>query len=61
LKPWNNRQLLEILRTQIEHGASRRRELQEKILAEVAKFTGGRFEDDATLVVVAVASEKSSG
>ena len=28
LKPWNNRQLLEILRTQIEHGASRRRELQ---------------------------------
>jgi serine phosphatase RsbU (regulator of sigma subunit) len=36
-------------------------ELQERILAEVAKFTGGRFEDDATLVVVAVASEKSSG
>jgi sigma-B regulation protein RsbU (phosphoserine phosphatase) len=35
--------------------------LQEKILAEVAKFSGGRFEDDATLVVVAVASEKSSG
>ena len=30
-------------------------ELQEKILAEVAKFSGGRFEDDATLVVVAVA------
>jgi sigma-B regulation protein RsbU (phosphoserine phosphatase) len=29
-------------------------ELQEKILAEVAKFSGGRFEDDATLVVVAV-------
>jgi sigma-B regulation protein RsbU (phosphoserine phosphatase) len=28
-------------------------ELQEKILAEVAKFSGGRFEDDATLVVVA--------
>jgi len=28
--------------------------LQEKILAEVAKFSGGRFEDDATLVVVAV-------
>jgi sigma-B regulation protein RsbU (phosphoserine phosphatase) len=28
LKPWDNRQLLEILRTQIEHGASRRRELQ---------------------------------
>jgi sigma-B regulation protein RsbU (phosphoserine phosphatase) len=36
-------------------------ELQERILAEVAKFTGGRFEDDATLVVVAVASEKSTG
>jgi len=36
-------------------------ELQEKILAEVAKFSGGRFEDDATLVVVAVDSEKSSG
>jgi sigma-B regulation protein RsbU (phosphoserine phosphatase) len=35
--------------------------LQEKILAEVAKFSGGRFEDDATLVVVAVASEKSRG
>jgi sigma-B regulation protein RsbU (phosphoserine phosphatase) len=31
-------------------------ELQERILAEVAKFSGGRFEDDATLVVVAVAS-----
>jgi len=30
-------------------------ELQERILAEVAKFSGGRFEDDATLVVVAVA------
>ena len=30
------------------------RELQERILAEVAKFSGGRFEDDATLVVVAV-------
>jgi sigma-B regulation protein RsbU (phosphoserine phosphatase) len=29
-------------------------ELQEKILAEVAKFSGGRFEDDATLVVLAV-------
>ena len=29
-------------------------ELQERILAEVAKFSGGRFEDDATLVVVAV-------
>jgi sigma-B regulation protein RsbU (phosphoserine phosphatase) len=29
-------------------------ELQEKILAEVAKFSGGHFEDDATLVVVAV-------
>jgi sigma-B regulation protein RsbU (phosphoserine phosphatase) len=29
-------------------------ELQERILAEVAKFTRGRFEDDATLVVVAV-------
>src|SRR5208282_498754 len=28
LKPWDNRQLLEILRTQIEHGTSRRRELQ---------------------------------
>ncbi|MGB7593258.1 MAG: response regulator, partial [Terriglobia bacterium] len=28
LKPWNNRLLLEILRTQIEQGASRRRELQ---------------------------------
>jgi sigma-B regulation protein RsbU (phosphoserine phosphatase) len=36
-------------------------ELQERILAEVAKFSGGPFEDDATLVVVAVASEKSSG
>jgi len=30
------------------------RELQKKILAEVDKFSGGRFEDDATLVVVAV-------
>jgi sigma-B regulation protein RsbU (phosphoserine phosphatase) len=30
-------------------------ELQERILAEVAKFSGGQFEDDATLVVVAVA------
>jgi sigma-B regulation protein RsbU (phosphoserine phosphatase) len=30
------------------------RELQEKILAEVNEFSGGRFEDDATLVVVAV-------
>jgi len=30
------------------------RELQERILAEVAKFSGGYFEDDATLVVVAV-------
>jgi sigma-B regulation protein RsbU (phosphoserine phosphatase) len=29
-------------------------ELQEKILAEVAEFSGGRFEDDATLVVLAV-------
>jgi sigma-B regulation protein RsbU (phosphoserine phosphatase) len=29
-------------------------ELQERILAEVAKFTGGCFEDDATLVVLAV-------
>jgi sigma-B regulation protein RsbU (phosphoserine phosphatase) len=29
-------------------------ELQERILAEVAKFSGGHFEDDATLVVVAV-------
>ena len=29
-------------------------ELQEGILAEVAKFSGGRFEDDATLVVQAV-------
>jgi serine phosphatase RsbU (regulator of sigma subunit) len=29
-------------------------ELQQKILAEVAKFSGGRFEDDATLVVLAV-------
>jgi len=28
-------------------------ELQEKILAEVDKFSGGHFEDDATLVVVA--------
>jgi sigma-B regulation protein RsbU (phosphoserine phosphatase) len=28
--------------------------LQERILAEVAKFSGGHFEDDATLVVVAV-------
>jgi sigma-B regulation protein RsbU (phosphoserine phosphatase) len=37
------------------------RELQEKILAEVAKFSGGHFEDDATLVVVGVASEKISG
>jgi sigma-B regulation protein RsbU (phosphoserine phosphatase) len=36
-------------------------DLQEKILAEVAKFSGGRFQDDATLVVVAVADEKSSG
>ena len=31
-------------------------ELQERILAEVAKFSGGRFQDDATLVVLAVAS-----
>jgi sigma-B regulation protein RsbU (phosphoserine phosphatase) len=31
------------------------KELQERILAEVAEFSGGRFEDDATLVVVAVA------
>jgi sigma-B regulation protein RsbU (phosphoserine phosphatase) len=31
-------------------------DLQERILAEVAKFSGGRFDDDATLVVVAVAS-----
>ena len=30
LKPWNNRQLLEILRTQIEQGASRRRQLQDE-------------------------------
>ena len=30
--------------------------LQERILAEVAKFSGGRFEDDATLVVLAVGS-----
>jgi len=29
-------------------------ELQSRILAEVAKFSGGRFEDDATLVVLAV-------
>ena len=29
-------------------------ELQAKILAEVARFSGGRFEDDATLVLVAV-------
>jgi sigma-B regulation protein RsbU (phosphoserine phosphatase) len=36
-------------------------ELQARILAEVAKFSGGRFEDDATLIVVAVADEKSSG
>jgi len=31
------------------------KELQERILAEVAKFSGARFEDDATLVVLAVA------
>ena len=31
-------------------------ELQERILGEVAKFSGGRFEDDATLVVLAVAT-----
>jgi sigma-B regulation protein RsbU (phosphoserine phosphatase) len=30
LKPWNNRQLLEILRTQLEQGASRRRQLQDE-------------------------------
>jgi sigma-B regulation protein RsbU (phosphoserine phosphatase) len=30
LKPWDNRQLLEILRTQIENGASRRRQLQDE-------------------------------
>jgi phosphoserine phosphatase RsbU/P len=30
-------------------------DLQARILAEVAKFSGGQFEDDATLVVVAVA------
>jgi sigma-B regulation protein RsbU (phosphoserine phosphatase) len=30
LKPWNNRQLLEILRTQIEQGRSRRRQLQDE-------------------------------
>jgi sigma-B regulation protein RsbU (phosphoserine phosphatase) len=35
--------------------------LQEKILAEVNRFSGGRFEDDATLVVLAVGSEKSTG
>ncbi len=29
-------------------------ELKQRILGEVAKFSGGRFEDDATLVVVAV-------
>jgi sigma-B regulation protein RsbU (phosphoserine phosphatase) len=28
LKPWNNTQLLEVLRTQLEQGASRRRQLQ---------------------------------
>jgi sigma-B regulation protein RsbU (phosphoserine phosphatase) len=28
LKPWNNRQLLEIVRTQLEQGASRRRQLR---------------------------------
>jgi sigma-B regulation protein RsbU (phosphoserine phosphatase) len=36
-------------------------ELQARILAEVAKFSGGRFEDDATLVVVEVKAERSSG
>ena len=30
MKPWNNRQLLEILRTQLEQGASRRRQLQDE-------------------------------
>jgi len=37
------------------------KELQERILAEVAKFSGGRFEDDATLVVLAVVGEKRGG
>jgi sigma-B regulation protein RsbU (phosphoserine phosphatase) len=38
----------------LEHRHLSAAELQERILAEVAKFSGGRFEDDATLVVVAV-------
>jgi len=43
LKPWNNRQLLEILRTQIEHGASRRRELraEERELEDVEAVQRG--------------------
>ena len=36
-------------------------DLQARILAEVAKFSGGRFEDDATLVVLAVGGEKRGG
>jgi len=43
--------LLEILR---ESRALNAAEIQTSVLARVAKFTGDKFQDDATLIVLAV-------
>jgi len=44
-----------LLAVLVENRHLNAKDLQARILAEVAEFSGGRFEDDATLVVVAVA------
>jgi sigma-B regulation protein RsbU (phosphoserine phosphatase) len=43
-----------LLRLLEDHRASSADELQAKILADVAEFSGGRWQDDATLLVLAV-------
>jgi phosphoserine phosphatase RsbU/P len=43
-----------LLRLLEDHRALSADELQTKILAAVAKFSGSRWQDDATLVVLAV-------
>jgi phosphoserine phosphatase RsbU/P len=43
-----------LLRLLVDHRASSADELQAKILADVAEFSGGRWQDDATLLVLAV-------
>ena len=37
LKPWDNRQLLDILRTQLEQGASRRQQLQDEEREQIGR------------------------